>query len=228
MKRLVKLVAAVFVLSFAAPSWADTFQFQGQTLNGTGYFSFDKTTTTLTVTGALIDQLAAAFDNNFGPCQSTCNVTGGSLAMDLSGATLSGTTYTFGSNGSLNVNGTVMDSINTIASGSLLSAGFLSGATLQCDSVSCDFSGTLDPGSIGLNPSLNVNGQVPMSGSALQSLKININGGVTSGSVTQASVLVDMVPPPNGGSSPVPEPNSLALIGSGLLGVAGIRSKFLR
>jgi hypothetical protein len=148
--------------------------------------------------------------------------------MDLSGATLSGTTYTFGGGGSLNVNGNVLNSGSTIASGGLLSAEFLSGATLQCAGGTCDFAGALDPGSIDLNSSLNVNGQIPVSGSALQSLKIDIQGGVTSGSVTQASVLVDMVPPLNGGSSPMPEPSSLALLGSGLLGVAGIRSKFLR
>ena len=222
MKRLITLVTAVLVLSFAAPSWADTFQFSGSNANGTGSFSFDTTTNTLTVSGALIDTLSTLFDNILGPCTANCNVTGGSLSLSLGGATNVGGVYTFGAGGNLDVNGTVSGVVG--ATGDLLDASFLSGATLQCAGGTCDFAGELDPNSIALNPSINVYGQVPVSGSALQTLKIDVQG---TQSVTDASVLVNTVPQP-GTTTGVPEPSSLALFGFGLVGVTGFRKKFLR
>lgn len=226
MKRLITLLAAAIVLSCAAPSWADTFQFQGSSLNGTGNFTFNTTTNTLTVSGALIDTLSAVFDNIVGPCTANCSITGGSLNMNLAGATLSGGVYTFGAGGSLDVNGTVTGVAG--ASGDLLTAAFLSNATLQCLNGSCDFSGELDPNSIALNSSINVYGEVPVSGSALQTLKINVEGsGGSSGSVTDASVLVNTVSQP-GTIGTAPEPASLALVGFGLASVVGIRKKVIR
>ncbi len=217
-KRVLLLVLAAALIG-VVPVWADTFQFQGQS-NGTGNFTFNTSTNSLSVSNALIDTLTTLFDNSVGPCQSNCAITGGTLNMSLSGATESGGVYTFGSGGTLSVDGTVTGVSG--ATGALLTATFLSGATLQCANGTCDFGGTLDASSIALNSNLNIYNQDPVDGSALQTLKINIQGtNGYSGSVTEANVLVDT-------QQHVPEPASFALFGSGLLASAGFLRKRVR
>lgn len=226
MKRLFTILAAIAVLGWTVPSWGDNFEFSGNS-NGVGTFNYSTSTGTLTVTGAQIDTLLTSFDNGIGPCQPNGCTVDGTLNLTL----LDGTgnpepgPISFDSTGSsLSITGTVMDGSTVIASGNLLTASFLGGATLQCfggtNGGTCDFSGALDASTIGLNPDLNTNGQGPEGGTASgQQLILQLTGtGDYSGTVTSADAQV----------TTAPEPGSVALLGSAFVGFFGfLRGKKL-
>lgn len=222
MKRtlLAALVILVFSMVSVSVAQADTLQFTGSSLSGTGgSFSFlPGSGDSLDVANALINNLLAS-----GSCATNCAVSNGTLKLS-SGGQISfdafTNTYTFDQGGSLDVVGGV-SSLGIASGTTLLSASFLAGQTLQLTSTTGTFRGLLDPNSIFLAAGLS--SQAPVSGTDTESefkVMFTPSTGVYSGAISQSTVTIT--------TSPVSEPASIMFLGSSLISIVGIRRRWLK
>jgi hypothetical protein len=201
---------------------ADTLQFTGSSLSGTGgSFSFlPGSGDSLGVSNALINDLLAT-----GTCPTTtsCPMSNGTLTLTSGGQISfdsSTNSYTFDQGGSLDIVGGV-SSLGIASGTTLLSASFLAGQTLQITNTSGTFRALLDPTSIILAAGLG--SQAPVSGTDTESeFKVNFNfgTGAYTGAIAQSSVSIT--------TSPVSEPSSILFLGSSLISIVGIRRRWLK
>jgi hypothetical protein len=222
MKRHLLSALVILVLSIASvpPAQADTFQFTGSSLSGSGgSFTFlPGSGDSLGVTNALINKLLAS-----GSCATNCAISNGALNLASGGQIsfdASTNSYTFDQGGSLDIVGGI-SSLGIASGTTLLSASFLAGQTLQLSTTTGTFRALLDPTSIVLAAGLS--SQVPVSGTDTESeFKVIFTPatGIYSGAIAQSTVTIN--------TSPVSEPASIVFLGSSLISILGIRRRWLK
>jgi hypothetical protein len=171
--------------------------------------------------GALIDLL----NNNAGLCGGFCSITNGYMTLTTGTVSYSFSGagdfyYTFGSGGTIDIFGGI-PSLSIGPSSLLLSASFLSGAEFYNVGTLGLLYGNPNLGSISLNPAL---GTYNYTGAVMLEDSFPVNptcgsGGICTQPISQSEIELDY--------SPAPEPSSLVLFGTGLLGLTGVTRRKL-